>query len=420
MLDEFYKIIYKLMVSIFSVIDFLKDMVGVLSGMEGSGDEILLGLVKGKDIMGVFFVVLLIGFILLAFFTILAIIKSETIEPEKTSKGLILGRSVKSFISFLIIPFGLIAGILLANVIMTSINSAMSGYFVVGGEKMGGELLVTVGHDAYIYDDISRSGIERAIVQGEINYADMATIATYYKIQDFNYFIGILGGIVMLAMLLIAAIAFVQRIFDVILLFIIAPITVSTIPFDEGTRFSAWRELMLGKVLGAYGIVLSLNIFFLIIPVVSSKIVFDSTFKNAMLKLLLIIGGTFAVTKASIMISILVGSKTGKTEIYGIISNLRSMKAMTMTAAAGAVKGAGSVVGGTLGGYTFFKTRKKLGTIQAFSKIAKPSQSTIPRPKPGLKGKMATTGGVVKSLVSGGIIKAKKDISGMKNIDVEK
>ena len=137
MLDEFYKIIYKLMVSIFSVIDFLKDMVGVLSGMEGSGDEILLGLVKGRDIMGVFFVVLLIGFILLAFFTTLAIIKSETIEPEKTSKGLILGRSVKSFISFLIIPFGLIAGIILANVIMASINSAMSGYFVVGGEKMG-------------------------------------------------------------------------------------------------------------------------------------------------------------------------------------------------------------------------------------------------------------------------------------------
>ena len=67
-----------------------------------------------------------------------------------------------------------------------------------------------------------------------------------------NYLIGILGGFVMLVMFVLSSISFIQRIFDIILLYLISPISIATIPLDEGNRFKVWKDMMIGKILSAY------------------------------------------------------------------------------------------------------------------------------------------------------------------------
>lgn len=407
MLTEINKFTYKLMVSIFSVVDFLREMVGILSGIGKSDDEMLLTLIKSEEIKSVFLVVLLIGFMLLTLFTILAILKSEAVDLDKNGKGAILKNTVKSFISFLIIPFGLVAFIMLTNVIMGAVNSGASGIMSGGSETFGGELFITSVSDAYIYDIDSRNGIERAIVIGELPYKDYELMSSYYDINEINYFIGIVGGITILVMMVIAAIAFIQRIFDTLLLFIVSPLAVSTMPLDSGSRFSTWRELVIGKVVGAYGIVISLNLFFLIIPYITSRIYFESSAKSGLLKLLVLIGGTFSVTKASLIISTLVGSKASRNEVAEIISNMKTAKAIVIGTAGTIASGTTTAIGGVIGGRTFLLNRKKAGVISSIEKISKTEGTSIFSGKPG---RLRPEKNVVSSLISGGIVKVTKDI----------
>lgn len=116
---------------------------------------------------------------------------------------------------------------------------------------------------------------------------------------------------VILVMFVMSAVMFVQRIFDIILLYIVSPASVSTIPLDDGGRFRIWREMLVSKVLSAYGIILSMNIFFLVVPQISQITFFGNAFKDGIVQLLFVIGGAFSITKANMIIAQLTGSNAG-------------------------------------------------------------------------------------------------------------
>lgn len=405
MAEEFYRIVYKLMVSIFSVIDFLKEVVDILSGKTGSTEDMLLSFLTTKAVTNAFFIILLIGFALLFVFTLAAVIKNES-DAEKKSTGEILGRSFKSFLSFLVIPFLLVSGILLTSVIMQAVNVGMRSEMPGQNSIIGGELLVTVARNAYTYDPGSLEGIERLILTGEINYLRVEEIVGYYDIREINYFVGIVGGTVMLVMLFIAAVVFVQRMFDIILLYIISPIPVSAMPLDNGTRFSTWRELIIGKTVSAYGIVLSLNLFFLIVPAVSSMVKFDDYVLDGMLKLLFMIGGTFAVTKANVLIAQLAGKSAGRSEMYDVISNMRTAKSFGSAGTAAMLTGIGTI----LGGKQFLNLKKTSGSVAAITKVFSTKGTPLSVKGKGSKAFVSGTGGIIRDLVSGGVVRTVKDV----------
>jgi len=67
--------------------------------------------------------------------------------------------------------------------------------------------------------------------------------------------------------------------------------------------------MLISKILGAYGIILSMNVFFLIIPQINSIKFFNNSFENGIVSLLFILGGAFSVTKANMVIAQLTGNK---------------------------------------------------------------------------------------------------------------
>lgn len=153
-----YDVFYTLQKSICYLLDFIRDIFCKLAGIEtvnigGSQEEILTHFILSPEIRNAFLGVLLVGVILLFVFVIIAIIESEAADPQhKKTKGQILVKSLQSFVIFLLIPFLLIAGIMLANVVVGAIHASMTGSMVDGNtaSTIGGQILVTSGYDAYI------------------------------------------------------------------------------------------------------------------------------------------------------------------------------------------------------------------------------------------------------------------------------
>ena len=350
-----YDLLYILQKSICYLLDFIRDVFCKLVGIEtvtigGERTDLLSHFILSPQIRNAFLGVFLVGVILLCVFVIIAILKSEAADSQhKKTKGQILVKALQSFIIFLLIPFLLIAGIMLTNVVMSAIHGSMTGAMLDGNmnSSIGGQILVTSGYDAYIGPAERRAEIERMFITGGLDYNNLSEVKDYYNLGDMNFFVGIAGGLVILIMFVISAIMFVQRIFDIILLYIISPASVATIPLDDGGRFKIWREMLISKILGAYGIILSMNIFFLIVPQIANIAFFGDAFKDGVIQLLFVLGGAFAITKANMVISQLTGSNAGAQEAQQMLGNISTGMHLARTVGHVAAGTAGMILGGT-------------------------------------------------------------------------
>lgn len=428
-----FELLYSLQKTICYVIDFVREIFYKLAGIEtvnidGKQTDLLSHFILSDTVKNIFFAIFLVAIVLLVVFVLIAIIRSEYAYGEnKKSKGQILGKAFQSFAIFLMVPFILIAGIALTNTVMSAINMSMNPYFATTGgtTSIGGQILVTSGQYAYIGETAARSEIERMFLTGELNYFDMSVVTQYYNLRNLDFLIGIFGSIVIMVMFVMSAVTFIQRIFDIVLLYIVSPISVSTIPVDDGNRFKIWRDMTISKVLGAYGIILSMNLFFIIIPQVSSITFFADAFKNGIVKILFLIGGAFAVTKANLVIAQLTGSSAGNNETQQMLSNMRYGGHLAKT-----TLGVGATLGGAvLGGKRFVDTKKSTrsfakGFSNSFnSPTSKPYINKSDTPSKlakygGMPTRIATMPiGMIKDLTQSGVVGMGKNfVPRLKNI----
>jgi hypothetical protein len=362
MFGWFFDLMYILQKSICVIIDFIVDAFYKLSGLDtvsvdGERTDLLSHFVRTDAVRTAFLGVFLVGVILLCVFVLTAIIRSEYADAQhKRTKGQILVKAGQSFLIFLIVPFLLAAGIMLTNAVTGAISGSMLMEAGDGGRTLfGGQILVTSGHGAFIGGEGMRAEIERGFITGALDYNDLDVVKQYYDLWQVNFFVGIFSGLILLILFALAAIRFVQRLFDVILLYVISPVSVSTIPVDDGARFKLWREMLISKVLSAYGIILAMNLFFLIVPQVNRIQFYNDGFSNGLIGLLFVIGGAFAVTKAYMVIAQLTGSNAGAQEaqqtMAGIYSGIRMAR--------GAVRFGAGAIGQVIGGSDFRSNQRK-------------------------------------------------------------
>lgn len=413
-----FDLLYGIQKSICYIIDFIKDIFYKLAGIDtmninGKETDLLSNFLLSDTVKKSFLYVMLVAVALLVVFVIIAIIRSEYANGENhKSKTMILGKAFQSFMIFILVPFILLAGITLSNTVVKSVNTAMNPYTLESGQEatIGGQTLVTSGYYAYIGDEDEREEIEKKFITGELDYNNKDVVSQYYKLRDLDFFVGIIGSLVILIMFVMSAISFIQRIFDIILLYIVSPISVSTIPTDDGQRFKQWKEMMIGKVLGAYGIILSMNLFFIIIPQVQKIAFFGNDFKNGIVHILFLIGGAFAVTKANIVIANLTGSHAGGSETRELIANMRTGKNFTRAVGTTAM----GIGGAILGGKAFMDGNKSNGFTggmkSAFTSQASKPVNGLDNPTKAqrwakMPGRIATMPiGMMKDLATGGIV----------------
>lgn len=419
-----FDIFYGIQKTICYIIDFIRDIFYTLAGIkpvtiEGRETDLISNFILSEKVRIAFWAVVLVAVILLFVFVIIAIVRSEYANPDnKKSKSLILGRAGQSFIIFIIIPFILIAGITMSNAVVGAVDKSMNPYTIESGQQstIGGQILVTSGAYAYIGDESERAEIELKFVTGELDYFDSDVVSQYYKIRSLDFFVGILGGLVILVMFVMSSITFIQRIFDIIFLYIISPVCVSTIPVDDGNRFRAWKEMVIAKVLGAYGIILAMNLFFIIIPQIQTITFFNNSFKDGIVKILFLIGGSYAVTKANLVVAQLVGDRTGNQETQQMIANMRNAGNVAKAGVGAVATGAGAIIGGQ----AFLKGKKDTRSISGgFSNALHNKTSMVEKASETSNKKTdllkmptriaSMPIGIMKDLATGGVVNAGKN-----------
>jgi hypothetical protein len=244
---------------------------------------------------------------------------------------------------------------MLTNVIMGAVHGGMTMTISGGGKTLfGGQILVTSGSNTFIGSAADKANIENMFITGQLDYTNLSVVKRYYDLMHMNFFVGIASALVILILFALAAIRFVQRLFDVVLLYIISPVSISTIPADDGQRYKIWKEMLISKVLGAYGIILSINLFFLIIPQVNRITFFSNSFQNGIVGLLFIIGGAFAVTKAQMVIAQLTGDNAGAQEAQQMLAGIHTGARMGRAV----MRGGAAVIGQAIGGSDFRHNQK--------------------------------------------------------------
>lgn len=358
-----YKLLYTLQKSICYLLDFVKDafnmIVGIQPvGIDGEQQDILTYLTQSTGVKAAFFGVLVVGVILVVVFTILAIIKSEAQEvSEKKSKGHILTKSGHALLIFLVIPLAVVSGIILTNVVMQAINDAMSGALTNGStySSIGGQILVTSGYDAYKGPSSQREAIENMFITGQLDYNNISVVERYYDLGDINFFVGIVGSLIILIMFAISAVTLIQRIFDVLFLYITSPAIISTMPLDDGQKYRRWLQLLVAKLICAYAVILSMNLFFLIIPLVNKISFFNHSFKDGIVHLLFVIAGAFATTKANFLVANLIGDVSSVEAGQQLLASMRTGGHFLRGTGRAIATGTGFLFGGT----DYLRNKKK-------------------------------------------------------------
>lgn len=125
-----------------------------------------------------------------------------------------------------------------------------------------------------------------------------------FFVAKFDFFAVYIIGCLVAFVLFISLFLFVRRIFEVIMLYIMAPLFVATIVLDGGQRFKRWRDIFVGKLLSAYGVVITMKLYLMLMPIIVSpglSLGSDPVFSYT-IKLMIIFGGAWAVYKSNSLI----------------------------------------------------------------------------------------------------------------------
>ena len=164
---------------------------------------------------------------------------------------------------------------------------------------------------------------------------DVKQVWFYYDLWSFDFVICI-GALVIAAKLLIyLTFGLMKRIFELVVLFLIAAPISSLMPLDDGAALKKWREKFTSKVISAYGPVVGLNLFFVILPFITEIKFFNIPFVDSIVTMLFVIVGLIMVKDLCGTISELIGGddamKGGEGmagEVGGTISKIGQVAAM--------------------------------------------------------------------------------------------
>lgn len=190
-------------------------------------------------------------------------------------------------------------------------------------------------------------------------FAGQRSIYSYDNITD-DFDIK-LGGIDYTIIIILAALMVWQlfgcimscavRIFNLLLIYLLAPPFAATIPWDNGQRFKSWVQAFTVQLLNVFGTVICMRLLMLYIPIIlgDKLVLFSSGFLNLVGKAILIYAGVVACSRGADLFSgILLGNGGSASSSAG---NMTGMSNSLFGGAAAALGGAAvGAVKGVAGG----------------------------------------------------------------------
>jgi len=129
-------------------------------------------------------------------------------------------------------------------------------------------------------------------VNRPLSYRYASVVTQFFYIGSLNHFIGYLGLFILVGVLLNFVFGLIQRVAELAVLYMMSPITIALYPFDDGNAFSnLFVRPFYRKTIAIFAPIISLNLFFVMIPVFQSIQFFPegNVVSNAMANAIVII-----------------------------------------------------------------------------------------------------------------------------------
>lgn len=393
--------------------------ISITMSLNGKTGDLLINMLTSTEVVQAFYATAIVGMFLLIITTIFQMIKVEyTTEGAQNSKSGIIGKSLKSLCNMLIIPILCILGVFIGNQVLDLIDTATGGGT---GNKISGQLWVAAASSAMVkentfilaadgdwdnedkvrggllglgvglgiangmngmlatmfgYDyeevalgepitDIERGVQEAKYLSGALSYYDNVDIVKYYNPFEINYLVLIFGACIIIKCLYYTCFGLIDRLYQCVALFIVMPMVVGMSPVKDS--LGSWRGKFMQKALSAYGTVISINLFFIIVKVllnINISItgtanagifrIFTGSFMEGLIKSIMVIVGCLMIEK-------LAGDLGG---YFGAGNAMAEGKGLSKDATAGVTKAATLAVGVAAGGASLaMKGAKAAGGI---------------------------------------------------------
>lgn len=367
--DIFSGILYRILSWIFKMIDYMNIAFDIFIGTSkvsyGEKKMPLLNAMMSVDLVSkAFWIITALGVGIAMLLCIYAVMKSslDFDFENKRPVGAVMRSMLKCFFQFLTVPFFIIFILQLSGIILTAFDTALSDPSAGHKQTLGCILFGITSLDAAkngssanlsnnaSNQDLLTSGIRGMFYTGDISYMNIEIVKNYFELSKFDYLVGIIMGIFLAVILLICCITFIRRIFELLTLYLVSPLFVSTMPLDDGEKFKKWRELFITKVFSGYGSVLSMKLYLMLCPIIIGNSIQwggSGTSKDAtyFIKLIFLVGGAWAMLKIGPMITSLIGAQTGQAE-QATADWISGTAGQTVVGAAGWAAGkAGSGIG---------------------------------------------------------------------------
>lgn len=383
------------------LVDFVENIFNVFAGISpvqvGSQTTYLLdAFFQMKEVTRAFTFITVLAVAISFMFTIFKTAKSisDMALEDKNPISKVLGDGMKAAITFMLIPF-LCIFLLQAASIVTSQAIASFNAAQGGGASIGTIVFLSASLDADKATTKQRNGltgvmegdldgrnpainddIRRPYLEGRKKYQDLITVKKDFYAANFNFVQGYASGILLLFILAGASLVFIRRLFEILLLYIVSPLFVSTIPLDDGIIFSKWRELFVAKFFSGFGVIFSMRYYLLLVPAIANNRLClyrmdlpNAVMINNILKMFLIIGGAWAVYKSQHLIMQILNPEAAAADeqagalIQGmIVGSATTAASMAMSASTGGATTALGALGGG-GGSSLGKLASAAGDV---------------------------------------------------------
>ena len=278
---------------IFSAISGITDVT-----YKGEKVNIIEFLAGDSTVNTIFWCIFILAIGLTCIFTIAALIKNMINSQRNVST--IVGK----FFLALLGTMAMLTALFLIILISNSLLVLVSQIFQIGNTtKLSSALFNACAGDwinGYSVSefDISRLGVKEIFGDYTTGFVfpDKWKYNGMVNPDKFLYLPSLIAGVALAIALVVAVLNLAKRVYEIIFMYFVMPMSMSTLPLDDGARFKTWRETFITKIVIAYGTVFSVNIFVLLLPLITRMRIDEiSGFGNSMFLIFMIVGGAMVI-----------------------------------------------------------------------------------------------------------------------------
>ena len=353
MFDWFWEFLFSISSTLFRLIDGLILCANKLCGIDtinfnGEEQDFLSYLLFSDEIGFAFRVSAILASILLVIFTVFMIIRTITKDKAEGTPAQIAVKAFKTILMFFFVPAVMIAFMAIGNTFLSALYAATTQTAATPGAFL---------FSAFAEDGGMNAEFAKMFRTGELDYTNVNLVTEYMVnsdssvgLSDFPFFFSFLAAGVVLFGIGSAMLIFVDRVLSIVILYIAAPISISTSVLDDGARFKLWRDQFLTKFIMGYGMILAINIYALVCGLVMDPAFAffqdeGTGFLNFLMKLLVIGGGALTMQKSMALVGNLVSQGAGSNELRDNAFSMGGLARMAKGAAGTALGAAGYLTG---------------------------------------------------------------------------